>query len=188
VPTSETRTTLSSVRLLDTFPIPTMTLSFVSFILTALSVGLVHCHANEYLDASQRLLESNARWSANTTRAYPDFFVNSAKGQDPKVRIYLGLAFHPFRPGNTQVLWIGCSDSRVPESVITGAVPGEIFVERNIAKYVLNYSSCLFLRVNDILAKYHPTTPTPWLFSNMRLNIFRLNTVSLLMSFTLFAL
>jgi carbonic anhydrase len=65
----------------------------------------------------QRLFEQNAKWSEDVKTLDPLFFERSAKGQAPKI------------------LWIGCSDSRVPETVKLAAKPGEIFVHRNIAKY-----------------------------------------------------
>ncbi|KAF9053899.1 carbonic anhydrase [Hymenopellis radicata] len=61
------------------------------------------------------ILASNAQWAADVDEAEPEFFTQLAKGQQPPV------------------LWIGCSDSRVPESVITGSRPGTLFVLRNIA-------------------------------------------------------
>ncbi|KDQ50256.1 hypothetical protein JAAARDRAFT_142270 [Jaapia argillacea MUCL 33604] len=63
------------------------------------------------------LLADNEKWATGVENADPNFFPTSAKG--------------PQRPG---VLWIGCADSRVPESVITESQPGRIFVHRNIAK------------------------------------------------------
>ncbi|KAF8547533.1 carbonic anhydrase [Imleria badia] len=70
------------------------------------------------------LLAGNAKWADAVNRTEPGFFQRSAEGQYPKA-----LACNDTR----QVLWIGCADSRVPESLITGARPGDIFVHRNIA-------------------------------------------------------
>ncbi|KAL9937283.1 hypothetical protein V8E36_003692 [Tilletia maclaganii] len=61
------------------------------------------------------LLAANERWCDRLASQKPDLLRTNAAGQAPKV------------------LWIGCSDSRVPESVITAAEPGQIFVARNIA-------------------------------------------------------
>lgn len=61
-------------------------------------------------------------------------------------------------------LWIGCSDSRVPAEVLTGAHPGELFVHRNIANMVVkgddNFMSVLqyaleYLKVSRIVLCGH---------------------------------
>ncbi|KAJ3725769.1 carbonic anhydrase [Lentinula raphanica] len=68
--------------------------------------------------AIAQLLSTNAQWAKDVERLEPGFFKESAKGQAP------------------HTLWIGCSDSRVPESVVTGAKPGDIFVNRNVGNQV----------------------------------------------------
>ncbi|EGO02990.1 hypothetical protein SERLA73DRAFT_158662 [Serpula lacrymans var. lacrymans S7.3] len=63
-----------------------------------------------------RLLSGNEEWARTLkSAAGAGFFKGEAEGQWPKI------------------LWIGCSDSRVPESVITSSMPGDVFATRNIA-------------------------------------------------------
>jgi carbonic anhydrase len=88
----------------------------------------------------KQLLENNKKWVEETLKVDPDFFNDLAHGQTPPV------------------LWIGCSDSRVPANQITGTKPGEIFVHRNIANMVvhsdMNMLSVLDYAVNVLEVKH----------------------------------
>lgn len=53
------------------------------------------------------LINGNKEWVAQQLEKDPDLFKRLSAGQSP------------------QVLWIGCSDSRVPANVITGSDPGK---------------------------------------------------------------
>ena len=64
------------------------------------------------------LIENNRKWARSVTENDPNFFTNLAKKQCP------------------EILWIGCSDSRVPANAIVGLAAGEVFVHRNIANVV----------------------------------------------------
>ncbi|MBR8315478.1 carbonic anhydrase [Burkholderia dolosa] len=67
------------------------------------------------MNRPKSMLVANIAWARETRERTPDFFAALARGQNPRV------------------LWIGCSDSRVPAETITHSVPGELFVHRNIA-------------------------------------------------------
>lgn len=71
------------------------------------------------------LLNGNKKWVEETLDTRPDFFEQLSAEQSPKF------------------LWIGCSDSRVPATEITNALPGTIFVQRNIANMVVHTDSNL---------------------------------------------
>jgi carbonic anhydrase len=64
------------------------------------------------------LFEQNKAWAARVTAQQPTFFQDLAKQQSP------------------ELLWIGCSDSRVPANQIIDSAPGEVFVHRNIANVI----------------------------------------------------
>jgi len=88
----------------------------------------------------QRLLEGNRLWVQEKIDQDPQFFDRLSQGQRP------------------EVLWIGCSDSRVPANEITGTQPGDIFVHRNIANMVvhsdMNLLSVLDYAVNILHIKH----------------------------------
>jgi carbonic anhydrase len=60
----------------------------------------------------------NREWAAERIARDPEFFSRLAHIQQP------------------DLLWIGCSDSRVPANEIVGLAPGELFVHRNVANVV----------------------------------------------------
>ncbi|MCP1726368.1 carbonic anhydrase [Natronospira proteinivora] len=68
----------------------------------------------------KEIFQRNRDWANSVREKDPEFFDRLAAQQKP------------------DILWIGCSDSRVPANQITGMMPGEVFVHRNIANLVLH--------------------------------------------------
>lgn len=66
------------------------------------------------------LLENNRAWAQAVSTEDPDFFRRLSSQQSPGY------------------LWIGCADSRVPSTQLTGLMPGEMFVHRNVANVVVH--------------------------------------------------
>ncbi|WP_040462466.1 carbonic anhydrase [Winslowiella toletana] len=92
------------------------------------------------------LLAKNRSWALQRRQRNPQYFDKNLHQQKP------------------HSLWIGCSDSRVPAEVLTGAHPGELFVHRNIANMVIdsddNFMSVLqyaleYLKVSRIVLCGH---------------------------------
>ena len=92
------------------------------------------------MTALDKLKQGNEEWVAEIKKSDPDFFDRLAEGQAP------------------EVLRIGCSDSRVPVNQVTGAMPGSIFVQRNIANMVVNTDtnllSVVFYAVKALKVKH----------------------------------
>jgi carbonic anhydrase len=92
------------------------------------------------VDFYKKILENNIQWVESILAEDPNYFTDLAKGQTPPL------------------LWIGCSDSRVPANEIIGAKPGEVFVHRNIANMVIhsdmNMLSVLDYAVNVLKVKH----------------------------------
>lgn len=93
-----------------------------------------------------RVFINNEKWIAEKLKVDPDYFEKLSKGQTP------------------DILYIGCSDSRVTAEELMGVQPGEAFVHRNVANMVisidLNVMSVLnyavrHLKVNHVVVCGH---------------------------------
>lgn len=94
----------------------------------------------------ERVFANNEKWIVEKLDADPAYFEKLSKGQNP------------------DILYIGCSDSRVTAEELMGLQPGEAFIHRNIANMVisidLNMMSVLnyavrHLKVNHIVVCGH---------------------------------
>ncbi|KAI5923418.1 carbonic anhydrase [Camillea tinctor] len=85
-------------------------------------------------------LSSNQAWAGYKGHQNPEFFNKLAAGQSPSI------------------LWLGCSDSRCPETTILGLQPGDVFTHRNIANIVsptdINTSAVIEYAVAHIKVKH----------------------------------
>ncbi|MCF7797305.1 MAG: carbonic anhydrase [Lentisphaeria bacterium] len=68
----------------------------------------------------ENIFANNQRWVTEKLQLDSDYFEKLSQGQNP------------------DLLYIGCSDSRVTAEELMGASPGEVFVHRNIANLVPN--------------------------------------------------
>ncbi|HOU47518.1 MAG TPA: carbonic anhydrase, partial [Chitinophagales bacterium] len=72
------------------------------------------------MDLIENIFKNNEQWVINKLSLDASYFTKLAKGQSP------------------EILYIGCSDSRVAAEELMGVGPGEIFVHRNIANMAIS--------------------------------------------------
>ena len=100
-----------------------------------------------------QIFENNKRWILEKLKIDADYFSKLSEGQNP------------------EILYIGCSDSRVTAEELMGINPGEAFVHRNIANMVpntdLNSMSVInyavyHLKVNHVVVCGQWILQQPW--------------------------
>jgi carbonic anhydrase len=83
------------------------------------------------------VFKNNEAWVAAKLEKNPDYFKELAKGQNP------------------DILYIGCSDSRVSAEDLMGVQPGDVFVHRNIANMVISIDLNLMSVLNYAVDNLH---------------------------------
>lgn len=88
----------------------------------------------------EKIFSNNKKWIEERLQIDENYFKNLSSGQSP------------------EILYIGCSDSRVSAEELMGVQPGEVFVHRNIANMVpntdLNVMSVINYAVTHLKVKH----------------------------------
>lgn len=88
----------------------------------------------------EQIFSNNKKWIEERLQIDANYFKNLSSGQSP------------------EILYIGCSDSRVSAEELMGVRPGEVFVHRNIANMVpntdLNVMSVINYAVTHLKVKH----------------------------------
>jgi len=84
--------------------------------------GITLCRPSESTDMKllKDLFANNRAWADGIKARDPGFFTRMSEQHVPKL------------------LWIGCSDARVPANELLGLTPGDLFVHRNVANLVVH--------------------------------------------------
>ena len=92
------------------------------------------------------IFKNNEKWVTEKLALSPDYFSNLSRDQSP------------------EILYIGCSDSRVTAEELMGIEPGQAFIHRNIANMVISidlnvlsviHYAVTYLNVNHIVVCGH---------------------------------